>query len=302
MNSWNNGALMLEINQSATGAGNHDAPHRREDTDEDSAELRNLLSALFENCGLDFRNYAYSSLRRRVRRIVIEEGAGNISGLQKLVLADAACRERLLAALTIHVTAMFRDPGFYLALREKVLPLLRTYPFLRLWVAGCSTGEEVYSLAIVLREEGLYQRCRIYATDMSETVLNKARAGIFPLSAMQEYTRNYQQAGGQRAFADYYTADSQLVIFRPYLRENVVFGIHNLVGDASLNEFHGILCRNVMIYFNRSLQEHVHKLFYDSLVMFGYLGLGRSESVRFSGCDHLYEPVSAKERLYRKIK
>jgi chemotaxis protein methyltransferase CheR len=241
-------------------------------------------------------------LKRRVKRRVVEEGTGTIADLQKLAMADPACRERLLTALTIHVTAMFRDPAFYLAFRQQVLPILRTYPFLRLWIGGCSTGEEVYSLAILLHEEGLYQRSLIYATDVREAVLNKARAGIFPLSVMQEYTSNYQQAGGRHAFAEYYTADSESVIFRPYLRENVVFGTHNLAGDASLNEFHGIFCRNVMIYFNRSLQERVHRLFYESLVMFGYLGLGRSESVRFSGCEHLYEAVSAKERIYRKIK
>src|SRR5258708_5791064 len=302
MNVFAPGVLMRAKSEIASDTVSTDASQGSRDGDEEAVELRQLLDALFEECGVDFRNYAYSSLKRRVKRRVVEEGVQTISSLTKLALADPLCKERLLTALTIHVTAMFRDPGFYLALRQKVLPLLRTYPFLRLWVAGCSTGEEVYSLAILLHEEGLYPRCRIYATDLRETVLSKARAGIFPLSAMQDYTRNYQQAGGQRAFADYYTADSQLVIFRPYLRENGVFGIHNLVGDASLNEFHGILCRNVMIYFNRLLQEHVHKLFYDSLVMFGYLGLGRSESVRFSGCDHLYEPVSAKERLYRKIK
>jgi chemotaxis protein methyltransferase CheR len=205
-------------------------------------------------------------------------------------------------ALTIHTTSMFRDPAFYLVLREQVVSVLRTYPFLRLWVAGCSTGEEVYSLAILLHETGLYPRCRIYATDMNEIVLNKARAGIFHLSVMQEYTRNYLKAGGDRAFTEYYTADSENVVFRSFLRENVVFAAHNLAGDASFNEFHGIFCRNVMIYFNRSLQDRVHKLFHDSLVTFGYLGLGRSESVRFSSWENSYEPVSAKERLYRKIK
>jgi chemotaxis protein methyltransferase CheR len=206
------------------------------DTRGDSAELHHLLDAIFEQSGMDFRNYAYSSLKRRVWRRVIEEGTGTISGLQKLATVDPNCMERLLNSLTIHVSAMFRDPGFYLKLRERVLPVLRTYPFLRIWVAGCSTGEEVYSLAILLHEEGLYDRCRIYATDVRESVLRKAMAGIFSLSTMQEYTQNYQQAGGQRAFAEYYTADCESVVFRPFLRDNVIFAAHNLVGDASFNE------------------------------------------------------------------
>jgi chemotaxis protein methyltransferase CheR len=272
------------------------------DAEQESIELGLLLEAIFEQYGVDFRDYAYSSLKRRVMRRVIEEDTGTISGLQKLVLADRTSMERLLTTMTIHVTAMFRDPAFYLALREKVLPVLRTYPFIRLWLAGCSTGEEVYSLAILLHEEGLYSRCRIYATDLRESVLDKARAGIFPLAVMQDYTRNYQQAGGQRAFAEYYTSDNEFVVFRPFLKENVVFATHNLVGDASFNEFHGVFCRNVMIYFNRSLQERVHRLFYESLVTFGYLGLGRSESLRFSKAEYLYEPVAPKERIYRKIK
>jgi len=272
------------------------------ESDGESVELKELLDAVYERYNVDFRDYAYSSLRRRVKRWVLEEKTGTIAALQKLVLADEFAMERLLTGLTIHVTAMFRDPAFYLALREKVLPVLRTYPFIRIWVAGCSTGEEVYSLAILLHEEGLYSRCRIYATDLRESVLNRARAGIFPLSVMQEYTRNYQQAGGHHSFAEYYTSDHEWVVFRSFLRENIIFATHNLVGDASFNEFHGIFCRNVMIYFNRALQERVHRLFYDSLVTFGYLGLGRSETLRFSESEPQYEAVSAKERIYRKIK
>jgi chemotaxis protein methyltransferase CheR len=293
---------MMEVkNEAAPAAVRNDPSRHLTDDGEESAEVRDLLTAIFDRWGVDYRDYAYSSLKRRIKRRVVEEGAGTIVGLKKLVLADPACLERLLTALTIHSTAMFRDPGFYLALRAKVLPVMRTYPYLRLWIAGCSTGEEVHSLAILLHEEGLYHRCRIYATDLRESVLNKARAGVFPLSVMQDYTRNYQMAGGHRAFADYYAASSESVTFHPLLRENVVFGVHNLVGDASFNEFHAIFCRNVMIYFNRSLQKRVHRLFHDSLVMFGFLGLGRSETVRFSGYDHFYDPVSAKERIYRKI-
>jgi chemotaxis protein methyltransferase CheR len=293
---------MMPDEKSVDAAAENTAAHRSDDTDGESLEIRLLLEALYERYGVDFRNYAHSSLKRRILRRVMEENSGTISGLQKLVFGDEACMDRLLTALTVHVTAMFRDPGFYLALRGQVLPVLRTYPFLRFWVAGCSTGEEVYSLAVLLHEEGLYSRCRIYATDLRETVLDRARAGIFPLSVMRDYTLNYQQAGGRCAFAEYYTAGQESVVFRPFLKENVVFATHNLVSDASFNEFHAIFCRNVMIYFNRPLQEQVHRLFCESLVTLGYLGLGRSESVRFSGCEDQYEAVSARERIYRKIK
>jgi len=270
-------------------------------SDPEASNIQLLLETLYDLAAADFRSYAYSSLKRRVVMQVLRENVGSITGLEKLVRHDRAARERLIAALTIHVTAMFRDPAFHRLLRTAVMPVLRTYPFLRFWVAGCSTGEEVYSLAILLQEEGLYARSRIYATDLNESVLQKARKGIFPLAAMQEYTRNYQKAGGRRSFAEYYSADSEFAIFRPALRENVLFAGHNLVGDASFNEFHGIFCRNVMIYFNRTLQERVHRLFYESLLTYGYLGLGRSETIRFTPHAPSYEEIGAREKLYRKI-
>jgi chemotaxis protein methyltransferase CheR len=270
--------------------------------DPEASDIRLLLETLYDLAGADFRSYAYSSLKRRVLAQVARENVGSIPGLEKLVRHNPASRERLIAKLTIHVTAMFRDPTFYRLLRSEVVPVLRTYPFLRFWVAGCSTGEEVYSLAILLQEEGLYPRSRIYATDLNEPVLQKARTGIFPLAAMQEYTRNYQHAGGHRSFAEYYSADNEFAIFRPALRENVVFAAHNLVGDASFNEFHGIFCRNVMIYFNRSLQERVHRLFYESLLTYGYLGLGRSETIRFTPHASAFEEIGGREKLYRKIR
>lgn len=268
----------------------------------DLEDLRLLIEYVFEQTGLDFREYAWSSLRRRVMRVVADQDAGTISGLHQRLRTDDALMQRLVRMLTVHTTAMFRDPAFFRVFRAKVVPALRTYPFVRLWVAGCSTGEEVYSLSILLHEEGLADRCRIYATDLSDRVLENARAGIFPLSQMQEYSRNYWLAGGEAPFAEYYTADSEWVVFRKHLRDNVVFGTHNLVSDASFNEFHVILCRNVMIYFQRSLQERVHKLFHDSLVTFGYLGLGRSEAVRFTAFRDAYEALDERERLFRKIK
>lgn len=272
------------------------------ETDSEAADLRGLLDSVYDRYGLDFRDYAHSSLKRRVRRAVSEEGVATISALREKVLDDPGAMSRMQAILTIHVTAMFRDPGVFLAFRQKIVPVLRTYPFLRLWVAGCSTGEEVYSLAIVLHETGLLSRCRIYATDISDRAVDIAKAGIFPLAAMQEYTRNYQRAGGERAFAEYYTADSDFAVMRSFLRENILFAAHNLAGDASFNEFHVIFCRNVMIYFNRTLQDRVHALFYESLLTLGFLGLGRSETMRFSALEDFYEPVALRERLYRKIK
>lgn len=268
----------------------------------DFEDLRLLLDIVHERSGIDFREYAYSSLRRRVARAVTDANAGNISGLHLRLKTDDAVLNNLIRVLTVHTTAMFRDPAFFRLVRERVVPVLRTYPFVRLWVAGCSTGEEVYSLSILLHEEGLAERCRIYATDLSDSVLERARAGVFPLSAMQEYSRNYQLAGGKQPFSDYFTADSDWVVFQRRLKENVVFGTHNLVSDASFNEFHVILCRNVMIYFRRELQERVHQLFHDSLVTYGYLGLGKSETIRFTAHAGSYEAMDARERLFRKIK
>jgi chemotaxis protein methyltransferase CheR len=264
-------------------------------------ELALLLEGVFRLYGFDFREYAPASLRRRVWRRVHAEGLSTIAGLTERLLHDSATMERLLLDLSINVTAMFRDPTFYVAFREQIVPLLRTYPYTRIWVAGCSTGEEVYSLAILLDEEGLYERTRIYATDINESVLERARAGMFPLDKMQEYTKNYIRAGGTRAFSEYYVAAYDDAQFTRTLIENVVFAQHNLVSDRSFNEFHVIVCRNVMIYFDKRLQDHVHGLFYESLANFGILGLGHKESIRFTPYAQQYEAVDADEKLYRKV-
>ncbi|MGH9944988.1 MAG: CheR family methyltransferase [Pyrinomonadaceae bacterium] len=264
-------------------------------------EIQLLLEAVYLYYGFDFRDYSQASLKRRVLDRVRAEGLETVSALQDRVLHDEACLQRLLVGFSIQVTSMFRDPSFYASFRQKVVPLLKTYPTVRLWHAGCSTGEEVYSMAILLQEEGLYQKCRIYATDMSPEVLRRAREGIFPLASMQEYTANYQQAGGRREFSDYYAAHYEHAIFQPSLRANVVFSEHNLVTDGSFNEFHVILCRNVMIYFNKALQQRVHNLIYDSLVRFGILGLGNKESLRFTPREDFYEPLDEQDRLYRKV-
>ena len=194
---------------------------------------------------------------------------------------------------------MFRDPTFYRLLRDRVLPLLRTYPLVRVWHAGCSTGEEVYSLAILLEEEGLYERCRIYATDMSSGALKRAEAGVLPLSAMRDNTANYQAAGGRGPFARFYKVHGQSAVLQASLRRNVVFAQHNLVTDQSFNEFNVVLCRNVLIYFNRALQERVHRLLYQSLGRFGFLGLGARENVRFTPHERQYQDLG--ERVYRKV-
>jgi chemotaxis protein methyltransferase CheR len=230
-----------------------------------------------------------------------EEGAESISGLQERVLHDPAAMERLLAGLSVNVTSMFRDPTFFVAFREHVVPLLRTYPFIRVWNAGCSTGEETYSFAILLEEEGLYERSRIYATDFNTEVLSRARAGEFPLDRMQEYTQNYQRAGGTRDFSAYYTVEGGSAKLEDRLTEHVVFAQHNLASDRSFNEFNVVLCRNVLIYFGRDLQRRVHHLFYDSLARFGVLGLGHKETLRFTDLEDRYEELDAREKLYRRI-
>jgi chemotaxis protein methyltransferase CheR len=274
-------------------------PPARDDLED--IEIALLLEGIYRRYGFDFREYAAASLRRRLWRRAHAERLQTLSGLQEKLLHDSACMERLLLDLSINVTAMFRDPTFYVAFREKVVPQLRTYPFTRIWVAGCSSGEEVYSLAILLHEEGLYERARIYATDINESVLERARAGVFPLDKMQDYTQNYIRAGGTRAFSEYYLAAYDGAQFQRALVENVVFAQHNLVSDRSFNEFNVIVCRNVMIYFDRVLQGRVHGLFYESLANFGVLALGHKEAIQFSPYEDRYEVLDPVEKLYRKV-
>src|SRR5881394_1323494 len=278
-------------------------PERQEfKPDLERIEIELLLEGIFRHYGFDFRAYAYASIRRRLWKRIEEEGLSSISALQERVLHEPEMMEKLLLDLSINVTAMFRDPDFYVTFREHVVPLLRTYPFIRVWHAGCSTGEEVYSMAILLREEGLYDRARIYATDINEVVLQRARAGIFPLNRMQEYTDNYIKAGGKRSFSEYYTAKYDGALFSPSLSRNVLFSQHNLVTDGSFSEFNVIFCRNVLIYFDRDLQNRVHALFYESLSMFGVLALGSKETLRFSKYEPCYEKLHAREKMYRKVK
>jgi chemotaxis protein methyltransferase CheR len=279
-----------------------DAVTVQEKADLEAVETQLLMEGIFRHYGFDFRDYSLPSLKRRVWKRIYEEGLSTISGLQEKVLHDNGCMERLLLDLSINTTAMFRDPSFYLSFRRNVVPLLRTYPFVRIWHAGCSTGEEVYSMAILLQEEGLYDRCRIYATDINESVLQKAKDGIFPIATMQENTANYMSAGGTGTFSEYYTARYDYAIFRPSLRENVVFAQHNLVTDASFNHFNVIFCRNVLIYFNNTLQDRVQKLFVNSMEMFGILGLGKKETIRYTAVADCYDDIDREERLYRRVR
>lgn len=270
--------------------------------DAESAEVRTLLDAIYERYRFDFRNYADTSITRRIQKMMRAENLASIPQLQRRLMIDTECMERFLVAATVNVTSMFRDPGFYSALRCYVIPLVSSRPFLRIWHAGCATGEEVYSLAILLREEGLGGRCRIYATDMNAAVLEKAKQGVFPIGLIQEYSRNYIAAGGSQPFSSYYSAKYDHVVFDRTLRENMVFSPHNLVTDKSFSRFDIVLCRNVMIYFNQTLASQVHKLIYESLLPDGFLCLGNSESIKFTPHESCYEQLHTEHRIYRKLK
>jgi chemotaxis protein methyltransferase CheR len=267
----------------------------------ETAETRTLLEAIYRRYRYDFRDYAYPSIGRRIRSSVRTEGLGSIPELTRKLLDEPACMERFLEAVTVNVTAMFRDPDFYRAFRTQVVPELRSLPLVRIWHAGCSTGQEVYSLAILLEEEGIYENCRIYATDVNLRALEEARGGIFPLARLREYTANYHAAGGTRPFSEYYTADDRHAIFWGALRRNVVFSRHDLAVDGPFHRFQVILCRNVLIYFNEALAARIHRLFYESLEPTGFLGLGSRESLRFTPHEAGYEEIEGNQSLYRKV-
>ena len=268
----------------------------------EAIEIELLLTAVARRWGYDFREYSPATLRRRIRRAMQVESVHSISALQERILHDDQAMIRFIQTLTVHVTSMFRDPEMYAAFRQKVVPLLRTWPFARIWHAGCSTGQEVYSMAILLQEEGIYDRCRLYATDVSDDLVQRAKRGVYPLSSMKDYTHNYQRAGGTKDFSEYYTADAENAVFHSRLRRNIVFSQHNLVSDASFNDFHVIVCRNVMIYFGRDLRERVHGLLYDSLVRFGVLVLGLKESTDFTPYSGAFEAIDPQLKVYRRVR
>lgn len=264
-------------------------------------ELRLLMEAIYLRYSYDFRDYAGSSQKRRVVQAVRAFDCHSVSELQARVLHDPELFMQLLQYLTIPVSEMFRDPSYYASLREEVIPILKTYPSLKVWVAGCSTGEEVYSLAILLREEGLLERTIIYATDINPQSLEKARKGVFPLDRIPLYAKNYQESGGKKDFAEYYTAAYNAALFDRSLCENVTFADHSLSTDSVFSETHLVTCRNVLIYFNRNLQDRALGLFHESLCHRGFLGLGSKESIDFSDYSQRFEPIQKRERIFRKL-
>lgn len=271
------------------------------DTSEnESIEIQLLLEAIFLKYGHDFRGYSNAHMKRRTLRRMTIEGITSISHMIHRVLNDKRFFKTLLADFSINVTEMFRDPLFYKAFREKIVPILKTYPFVKIWHAGCSTGEEVYSMAILLKEEGLYERCQIYATDFNDIVLHKAKEGIYPIDTIKDYTINYQKSGGKFSFSDYYIAKYESAMMDKSLKDKIIFAQHNLVTDSVFGEMNVIVCRNVLIYFNRELQSRVIELLTDSLINGCFLCLGSKESIKFSSSTELYEPFVEEEKIYRK--
>ena len=271
-----------------------------ENIENENIEMRLLLEAIFLKYGYDFRDYSSAHMKRRVLRRFKALGLKSITELQHKILRDKGIFKIMLSDFSINVTEMFRDPSFYKAFREEVIPVLKTYPFIKIWHAGCSTGEEVYSMAILLKEEGLYDRTQIYATDFNEIVLQKAKDGIYNIGDIKDYTRNYQLAGGTGSFADYYIAKYDSVILDESLKKRMIFADHNLVTDGVFGEMHVVICRNVLIYFNKILQNRALNLFHESLNNGCFLCLGSKESLKFSTCEDKFEPVVASEKIFRR--
>jgi len=263
-------------------------------------EIKLLMEGIFHVYGYDFRDYAEASLKRRLAQWLTMSPFKTLSEAQAELLRNPVTFVTLLKGITVNVSEMFRDPAFFKAVREHVVPYLKTYPFVKIWHAGCSTGEEAYSMAILLLEEGLKGRFRIYATDINEEVIRKGQEGIYPLQEMQHFTRNYQQAGGTGSFSDYYTARYDHAILSPSLRQNMVFAAHNLAVDADFGEMNLILCRNVLIYFNQPLKERVLGLFDISLTPGGFLCLGTKESLNHRQIAGRYEAITPRMQIYRK--
>jgi len=265
-------------------------------------EYRELLEAIRLIYGYDFTDYAEPSVKRRILHFMENKRIASIEVLEKMLFREEVVFEEFVQNLSVTVTEMFRDPSFYKQLREAVLPQLATYPVIKIWIAGCATGQEVYSISILLKEEGLLSRSIIYATDINQRSLQIAKKGIYALDEMKMYTQNYLNAGGSAAFSDYYMAHHNSVLFDHHLNRNTVFSAHNLATDKSFNEFQLIICRNVIMYFNQRLQDKVITLFYESLSPFGYLGLGDKESILFSSKKDFFEEISRKEKIYRRFK
>lgn len=263
-------------------------------------EVEYLIKDVYDMYSYDFSEYSRASFKRRVNRICLIDRFTSFAELRYTILNDPEYLKRFIEEITVNVTEMFRDPQFFKALREKILPQLGTYPLIRIWVAGCSTGEEAYSMAILLKEANLYHKSLIYGTDLNPSVLETARAGVFPLQQMKLYSENYILSGGKKDFSDYYTANYDSVKFDKSLQEKLILSTHNLVSDSSFNSFQLIICRNVLIYFDRGLQERVFQLFDSSLENLGFLALGAKETLRFSKLDKNYNQVDD-QKIWKKI-
>ena len=264
-------------------------------------QIEILLNDALELYGYDFTNYTKASIKRRINRILTIDRFPSFAELRYRLRNDKTYLNRFVEAISVNVTEMFRDPHFFRTLKEKVLPDLATYPYIRIWHAGCSTGEEVYSMAILLKEANLLHKSLLYATDINQEVLEKARKGVFPMSYMKQYSENYMACGGTQAFSDYYIATSDHVKFNEELRRKIIFAMHNLVSDGSFNEFQLILCRNVLIYFDKKLQDRAINLFDGSLESLGYLALGAKETLRFTPIEKNYKEIEGKEKIWRKM-
>lgn len=266
----------------------------------ENLEIKLLLEGIYRKYGYDFRDYAVAHTKRRLEYRKDVSGLKNYAEMLHRVISDEDFFSMVLFDLSINVTEMFRDPLFYKEIRKTVVPHLKTYPFVKVWHAGCSAGQEVYSMAILLEEESMKERAQIYATDFNERVLKTAKNGIYPIDDIKQYTTNYIQSGGRESFSDYYTADNKHVILKSSLRKRVLFSSHNLVTDGVFGEMNVIFCRNVLIYFNKELQERVLQLFYESLCPGGFLCLGSKESLKFSKVGDKFEEVATQEKIYRK--
>ncbi|MBX3623913.1 MAG: protein-glutamate O-methyltransferase CheR [Rhizobacter sp.] len=269
-------------------------------TRDQDIELRLLIDAIFHKYHYDFRGYALASLKRRMASAMTRFGCNTLSQLQDKLLHDPSIFPALLDYLTVQVSEMFRDPGYYKALRDEVVPLLRTYPSLKVWVAGCSAGEEAYSLAILLREEGLLERTLIYATDINTDALKRAEAGVYPLEQIALYTQNHQKSGGRSSLSDHYTAAYGRAVFDKTLRKQMVFSDHSLATDSVFAEVHLVSCRNVLIYFDRQLQDRAIGLFSEALCRKGFLGIGSKESLRFSVHRDAFDDFVPQERIFQR--
>ncbi len=263
-------------------------------------EIDLFLEAISRRYGYDFRHYAQASLKRRIKQSMQRAGVSRVADLIPLILHEKAFFDSFLKDMSVTVTSMFRDPSFFAMLREQIVPVLKTYPFIKIWHAGCATGEEVYSLAILLKEEGLYERTQLYATDYNNHSLAVAKEGIYPLKQLQEYSENYIRAGGKGTFSDYYHAKYGAAKMHEALKENVTFANHNLASDGVFGEMQMIICRNVLIYFDQQLQNRVLNLFDASLCPRGFLCLGTNESLRFSSVQDRFEKLTPKEKIYRQ--